>query len=110
MVYRAGSNSYHQSNSTHSFTRTVNGTDITFDMEKKLLKLHNLTGHVTECKGNKHDDKKDEPTSEECINIKWSAEIMESFLKEGKLNLEVIATYKGFLYIFSAWIINESLP
>jgi hypothetical protein len=79
-------------------------------MEKKLPKLHNLAGHVTECKGNKHDDKKDEPTSEERINIKRSAEIMESFLKEGELNPEVIATYKGFLRIFSAWIIDESLP
>ena len=110
MVYRAGSNPYHQSNSTCSFTRTVNGTDISFDMEKKLSKLHNLAGHVTECKGNKHDNKKDEQTSEEHINTKQSAEIMESFLKEGELNPKVIATYKGFLSIFSACLIDESLP
>ena len=79
-------------------------------MEKKLPKLHNLAGHVTECKGNKHDNKKDEQTSEEHINTKQSAEIMVSFLKEGELNPKVIATYKGFLSIFSACLIDKSLP
>jgi hypothetical protein len=90
-----------------SFTRTVDGT---FDMELKLLKLHNLAGHVAECKGAKDDKKKDELTSEEKINVKRSAEIMEAYLKEGELYPEVVATYKGFLRIFSAWIIDESLP
>jgi hypothetical protein len=36
--------------------------------------------------------------------------MMEAYLKEGELNPEVIATYRGFLCIFSAWIIDESLP
>ena len=98
------------SHSTCSFIRIVNGTDISFDMEKKLSKLHNLAGHVIECKGNKHDNKKDEPTSEERINIKQSAKIMKLFLKEGELNPKVIAIYKGFLCIFSACLIDESLP
>ena len=93
-----------------SFPRTVDGAEITFDMEPKLPKLHNLASHVTECKGAKRDEKKDEPTSEEHMNIKRSAEIMEAFLKEGELNPEVVVTYKGFLRIFSAWIIDESLP
>ena len=35
---------------------------------------------------------------------------MEAFLKERELNPQVIATYKGFLCIFSAWIFDESLP
>lgn len=35
---------------------------------------------------------------------------MEAYLKEGELNLEVIAIYKGFLYIFAAWIFDKSLP
>ncbi|KAF8228391.1 hypothetical protein L208DRAFT_1291743 [Tricholoma matsutake] len=35
---------------------------------------------------------------------------METFLKEGELNLEIVATYSGFLHIFAAWIIDESLP
>ncbi|KAF8236848.1 hypothetical protein L208DRAFT_1250162 [Tricholoma matsutake] len=35
---------------------------------------------------------------------------MEVYLKEGELNPEIVATYRGFLCIFSAWIFNESLP
>jgi len=73
-------------------------------------KLRNLAGHVTECKGAEDDKKKDELTSKKQINIKRSAEMMEAYLKEGKLNPEVIAMYKGFLCIFSVWILDESLP
>ena len=104
------SDAYNQSNSTHSFPRTVNGVDMTFDMELKLLKLQNLAGHVTECKGAKDDKKRDKPTSKEQINMKQSTEMMEVYSKEGKLNPEVVATYRGFLHIFSAWIFNESFP
>jgi hypothetical protein len=70
MVYKVNGDAYRQSNSTCSFPRTIDGVDITFDMEPKLPKLQNLAGHVTECKGTKDDKKKDEPTSEEQINIK----------------------------------------
>jgi len=79
-------------------------------MEPKLPSLNNLAGHVSECKGAKDDKKTEEPTSEEKINLKRSAEIMEAYLKEGELKPEVVATYKGFLHIFSAWIFDESLP
>jgi hypothetical protein len=79
-------------------------------MEPKPPKLNNLAGHVLECKGAKDDNKKAEPSSTEQINLKESAEMMEAYFKEGELNPEVIATYKGFLRIFSAWIIDESLP
>ena len=84
--------------------------DITFDMEPKLPKLQNLAGHVTDCKGAKTDKTTDEPTSEEQMHLKWSAEMMEAYLKEGELNPAVVTTYKGFLRIFSAWIFDESLP
>ena len=79
-------------------------------MEPKLPRLNNLAGHVGECKGAKDDKKKDELTSEDKINIKQSVEIMEAYLKEGELNPAVVVTYRGFLRIFSAWIIDESLP
>jgi hypothetical protein len=79
-------------------------------MEPKLPKLNNLAGHVPECKGVKDDKKVEEPTSEEQINVKCSAELMEAYLKEGELNPAVVATYKVFLRIFSAWIFDESLP
>lgn len=35
---------------------------------------------------------------------------MASYLKDGELNPQIVATYKGFLRIFSAWILDESLP
>ena len=69
--------------------------DITFDMEPKLPKLQNLAGHVTECKGTKDDKKKDELTSEEQINIKQSAEMMEAYLKEGVTSVPAPRTFVG---------------
>lgn len=35
---------------------------------------------------------------------------MKEYLKEGALNLAIIATQKGFLHIFSAWILDKSFP
>ncbi len=72
--------------------------------------MQNLAGHVTECKGSKDDKRKDAPSSEAQMNLKRSSEIMEAFLKEGELNPAIIATYKGFLRVFAAWIFDESLP
>jgi hypothetical protein len=48
--------------------------------------------------------------SQEQINLKQSIKIMEVYLKEGELNPKIVAMYKGFLHIFSAWIFDESLP
>jgi hypothetical protein len=80
-------------------------------MELKLPNLNNLAGHVLECKEAKDDNKKAKPSSTEQINLKQSVEMMEAYLKGGKLNPEVIATYKGFLHIiFSAWTIDKSPP
>ena len=79
-------------------------------MEPKLPKLQNLAGHIGECKGDKSGSKQSVPTSEEQINLKRSAEMMAAYLKEGKLSPEVVATYKGFLRIFTAWILDKSLP
>jgi hypothetical protein len=66
----------------HSFPRTVNGKDITFDTEPKLPRLQNLAGHVAECKGAKDNKNPDELTSKEEVNLKRSAEMMEAYLKE----------------------------
>ena len=54
-------------NSRCSFPRTVNGKDISFNMEPKLPKLHNLAGHVTECKGIKDDKKEDGPIDRKSV-------------------------------------------
>ena len=35
---------------------------------------------------------------------------MTAYLTEGELNLQVLPTKAGFLCIFSAWILDESLP
>ncbi len=44
------------------------------------------------------------------MNLQKSTEIMADFLKEGELNPQVEITRKGFLRMFSAWILDESLP
>ena len=95
--------------STCTFPRTVDGPDITFDMEPKLPRLQNLAGHAADRKGKRDENIQDRLTSEEKFNVKRSAEIMEAFLKEGELNPEVIATYSGLLCIFAAWIVDKSL-
>jgi hypothetical protein len=95
-----------------SVPRTVYGDDITFDDEKTLPKLNNLASHVTECKkknGQSDDDSGDEKISEK-LKLKESAKFMADYLKEGLLNPQIIATYKGFLRLFTAWILDESLP
>ena len=97
-------------NSMCTVTRTIDGLDITFNMEPKLPKLQNLAGHAGDCKGKCGEKIQDGPTTEETLKLKKSTKIMEAFLKEGELNLEIIATYLGFLHIFVAWIIDESLP
>ena len=97
-------------NSTRTVARTIDGPHITFDMEPKLPKLQNLAGHAADCKGKSTEKIQDGPTSEEAFKLKKSVELMEAFLKEGELNPEIIATYLGFLRIFAAWIIDESLP
>jgi hypothetical protein len=79
-------------------------------MEPKLPKLQNLAGHAADCKGKSVEKIQDGPTTEDTLNLKKSAKIMKAFLKEGELNPEIIATYSGFLRIFSAWVIDESLP
>ena len=104
-------NTHIKLNSTCTFLRTIDGAEITFDNEPKLPKLQNLASHVTNCKGAKTNDKMtNEPTSKEQIHHQKSVEMMEAYLKEGELNPQVIATYKGFLHIFAAWISDESLP
>ena len=35
---------------------------------------------------------------------------MASYLKDGELNPAIRLTQKGFLHLFSAWILDESLP
>ena len=97
--------------STQSIKRTISGKDISFDMEPKLLKMQNLAEHISDCKGIKEaDEEKNQPMSKEQMNLTQSTEIMEAYLKEGELNPAIVTMYKGFLRIFLAWILDESLP
>jgi hypothetical protein len=81
-----------------------------FDDEPVLPKLNNLASHVSECK------KKDSTTPtqaehlSEGLNLKRSADMMASYLKDGELNPTIEPTQKGFLRLFLAWILDESLP
>ena len=71
---------------------------------------------MSSCKGKKNFDAKKESnpthgmTMEAQMNLQKSTEIMADFLKEGELNPQVEITRKGFLHMFSAWILDESLP
>jgi hypothetical protein len=83
---------------------------MTFDHEPKLPKLNNLASHASECKKTDRGAPcaSDQPSAR--LNIKQSADLMAEYLKAGELNPAVMATQKGFLRLFSAWILDESLP
>jgi hypothetical protein len=97
--------------SVRTFPRTVDSKDVTFDSEPKIPKLNNLATHVVECKKKTDDSIANvgEELSDQ-TNLKRSAELMAAYLKEGELNPEIIPTQKGFLRLFAAWILDESLP
>ena len=83
-----------------------------FDDEPILPKLNNLATHYNECKKKDNSmnvDADKEPLSAQ-MNLKRSAELMAEYLKAGDLNPAVIPTQAGFLRLFSAWILDESLP
>ena len=83
---------------------------MTFDNEPILPKLNNLASHVNECKKKVADEPEPEAKPSEHMNLKHSADMMNEYLKASELNPEIIATQKGFLRLFSAWILDESLP
>ncbi|KAJ3513785.1 hypothetical protein NLJ89_g2755 [Agrocybe chaxingu] len=104
---------------TRRVNRTIFGQDPQFDDEPTLPKLNNLASHVTECSkkrkaadsasaAGENSDSPEKPASK--LRFKESAELMRKFLKDGELNPEIIPTQKGFLRLFSAWILDESLP
>ncbi|KAJ2922967.1 hypothetical protein H1R20_g14147, partial [Candolleomyces eurysporus] len=94
--------------------RTINGQDITFDMEPVLPKLSNLATHSKDCKGlltaNSAASASSSAPKSEGYHLKQSAELMERYLKEGELNPMITPTNKGFRRIFAAWILDEDLP
>lgn len=96
-----------------SFPCTVNHQDMTFDDELTLPKLNNLATHTTNCK--KKSEAGPTPDHEELpnsahLNIKQSTDFMAAYLKAGELNPDLIPTQKGFLRLFSVWILDESFP
>ncbi|KAJ7582416.1 hypothetical protein C8J56DRAFT_791591 [Mycena floridula] len=99
--------------SAQSVIRTV-PDDASFNDEPKLPKLNNLSGHISTCKGAPKVEASEEAKTGtkglDQMNLKRSIEFMEAYLKDSELNLQVVRTYRGFLRIFSAWILDESLP
>ena len=51
----------------------------------------------------------DDPVTEK-LNLKKSADLMRAYLKDGELNPAVNPTQMGFYHLFTAWILDESLP
>jgi hypothetical protein len=122
------------------FPRTVDGPDITFDTHQKPRpKLQNLATHLSECTEKVAAEKKAKKAVDAAIaaaaagdgsgahpvindmdnevhggswNLRESARMLEEFLTtEGELNPQVIpVTQEGFVRLFAAWILDESLP
>ena len=92
--------------------------DITFDDEESLPQLNNLSTHISKCRKKnpeefkKHDTKPSNPDddNEHPSKLKQSADLMREYLRNGELNPAIEATQTGFLRLFAAWILDESLP
>ncbi|KAF8347489.1 hypothetical protein F5887DRAFT_882038, partial [Amanita rubescens] len=93
-----------------TFPHTVEGPQISFDDEPSLPKLNNLATHVNECKkrGEAEMTAVTEPSAN--LNLKRSADMMAAYLKRGELNPQVIPSQAGFLRLFAAFVLDESLP
>jgi hypothetical protein len=66
-------------NSICSIARTIDGQNITFDMEPKLPKLQNLAGHAADCKGK----------STEKMQVVFESPVQSGlFAKKGKTETE----------------------
>lgn len=100
--------------SQRTVIRTVGGKDPKFsDEPPSVLKLNNLATHVKECKGLMTPDPSatsGAPTLVDKTKFKGSADLMAEFLRNGELNPQIVPTKRGFLRIFSAWVVEESLP
>lgn len=91
---------------------------MTFAQEGTLAKLSNLATHAKDCSSkiaqiraaSSSLSEAKKSTLVESVNHKRSIDIMAEFLREGELNPQIVPTRKGFLRVFSAWVIDESLP
>ncbi|KAF8150422.1 hypothetical protein BJ912DRAFT_938213 [Pholiota molesta] len=94
--------------------RTVDGRDISFNDEPTLPKLNNLAMHSKVCLeknaklANSDDEAPDQDTK--VANLQRSIDMLSSYLKDGELNPAIIPDQSGFYRIFSAWVLDESLP
>ncbi|KAK7047043.1 hypothetical protein R3P38DRAFT_3423826 [Favolaschia claudopus] len=95
---------------TVTFPRTVDRAK-SFEDEPKQPNLGNLATHL-----NRDDHGRDMPIpgAPEPGPVRGvtaaSAKLMEEFLISGQLNPAIVPTRKGFLTIFSAWILEDDLP
>ena len=97
-------------NRIRTVVRTVEGANITFDHETNLPKLNNLATHAFNCKKRKTGDHVVDEQSSVNLNLKRSADMMAAYLKQGELNPQIIPTQAGFVRLFAAWVLDESLP
>ena len=97
-------------NRIRTVVRTVEGANITFDHETNLPKLNNLATHAFDCKKRKTGDHVVDEQSSVNLNLKRSADMMAAYLKQGELNPQIIPTQAGFVCLFAAWVLDESLP
>ena len=65
---------------------------------------------MAECKNKAKEEEEAKINESAKLNYKASADMMAKYLKDGELNPAVVATQSGFLRLFAAWILDESLP
>ncbi|KAJ3501122.1 hypothetical protein NMY22_g19033 [Coprinellus aureogranulatus] len=101
------------------FPRTIGnaaGDNVKYEDEPVKPKLSNLPTHLRlECK--KYQAAMNAAADEDVpvdtapkFNLQASKDLMAAFVKEGSLNPASTPTKKGFLQIFSCWILDEDLP
>jgi hypothetical protein len=94
---------------TCTFTRTV-GRSSSFADEPKQPNLGNLATHLNDHGGRDIPIPGAQPAGLPQGVTAASAKLMEEFLINGQLNPAIVATQKGFLTIFSAWLLEDDLP
>lgn len=93
--------------------RTVDGAGVTVNDEPVLPSMTNIAGHPKLC--NRKLDKNTEveevkKSVADELNLDASRKMLEGWLKDGDLDPDAVITKRGFLRLFAAWILDESLP
>ncbi|KAF5323186.1 hypothetical protein D9758_018065 [Tetrapyrgos nigripes] len=98
-------------------TRTLAATGKVevFEEEKPRPRITNLTSHIRSDHSEKllsgaPSETPDNPVPPGLAGDGASARLLEKFIEKGRINPALVPTYKGFLQVFTAWILEDDLP